>query len=147
MKEIKFRGQRIDNGKWVYGFLYKLPLPAGVACMILTTDNNHEDSSIEPKYHLAFTLWVDLFVVRPETIGLYTGLKDKNGKEIYEGDIIYINNKPFGYVKWNPNGYFYIHTSTIYEYQDCVEVGKMIEKYPAEVEVVSNIHDNTELFK
>lgn len=146
MKEIKFRGQRIDNGEWVYGFLYKLPVSTGFAYMILTTDNIHDDSSIEPKYHLAFTLGVDLFLVKPETIGQYTDQKDKNGEEIYEGDIIYINNKPFGYVEWNPSGYFYIHTSsTMFEYHASMVVGKLIEKFP--VKVVSNIHDNTELFK
>ena len=88
MRTIKFRGQRIDNGEWVYGFLYQLPLPTGVGCMILTTDNTHEDNSIEPEYHLAFTLWVDLFPVKPETVGQYTDLQDKNDVDIYKGDIL-----------------------------------------------------------
>ena len=49
MREIKFRGKRIDNKEWVYGYLYKLPLPNGEACMILTQDNNHLDNHLEPK--------------------------------------------------------------------------------------------------
>lgn len=64
-REIKFRGKQIDNGEWVYGYL---------ADEDYINDINSIDlSSIE---------------VDRDTIGQFTGLLDKNGKEIYEGDIV-----------------------------------------------------------
>lgn len=135
MRTIKFRGKRIDNKEWVYGYLYELPLPSGDACMILTQDNNHLDNSLEPEYDLAFTLWVDLFVVDPDTVGQYTGLHDKNGKEIYEGDIIRHKDmvKPY---------------HVIYDgHQFTPNDGFRSLSYPKHWEVIGNIHDNPELIE
>lgn len=65
MREIKFRGKRLDNGKWVYGYLADENY--------INDINTFDLSSIE---------------VDSDTVGQYTGLNDANGKEIYEGDII-----------------------------------------------------------
>lgn len=151
MRTIKFRGQRIDNGEWVYGFLYlyKLPSPNDVVYMILTTVNICEDKSNEPQYHLAFTLWLDLFPVRRLTIGQYTGLKDKNGKEIYEGDIVEVYDftsvyasKYRGVVKmvdctWVVEREFY--NSLSYPKLDFDDFAKQ------KTEIVGNIHDNPDV--
>ena len=140
MRVIKFRGQRIDNREWVYGFLYQIPLPSGVASVILTTNNIHEDNSIKPKYHLAFTLWVDLFPVNPETIGLFTGLHDKNGEEIYEGDIINCRGcKPLLEVRFVRGVFSFLWGGDL---DNKFSTGAPTHEW---AEVVGNIHDNPEL--
>ena len=70
MREIKFRGKRLDNGDWTYGWL---------------VIEQNGTAWISKYFHKGEWEQVD-----PETVGQFTGLKDKNSVEIYEGDILHI---------------------------------------------------------
>lgn len=139
MREIKFRGKS-DKYGWVYGNLsYR-------------EEDGNSAVFIEDQGYCG-----DLTPVERDTIGQYTGLKDANGKEIYEGDLVKssFSNRVFGMVAWNTHGYFYIMDSFFinedYEEQDRRPLGEMlklsIENKPCNFTVIGNIHDNPELIE
>ena len=130
MREILFRGKRLDNGDWVYGYYVHI---GPVSC---------QRAYIIPEY--ASSLYVN--EVDPSTVGQYTGLKDKNGKRIFDGDIAKVlqgKDKDIAYVGFE-NGAFMLYpkTGNIYE--------RTLWEYwynDWDVEVIGNITDNPELLE
>lgn len=120
MREIKFRGRRLDGKGWVYGFLFA---EKGRAYII--TDSTG----------FGFIK----FEVDPATVGQYTGLKDKNGKEIYEGDILTDKFESIGVVEWR-DGAFVVNFGDVDVFQivDCFD-----DSY--QMWAIGNIHNNPEL--
>ena len=134
MREIKFRGQRIDNGKWVYGYLfYDFDCTDKYAPFINWKDNRYLGGIGEEE-------------IEEEGIGQYTGLKDKNGKEIYEGDILKLSDIDTAIVKWNKEyASFIVKPIEDYYFDDDI-LGKALY-YNKDIVVIGNIYENPELLK
>ena len=130
MREILFRGKRTLNGDWIEGLLWK---------------KKYNDNRIFISYFPDQDDYEEAYSVCPETIGQYTGLTDKNGKNIFEGDIV---TQPVRETRK--------HSPCIVEFKD----GKFQAHYISEkrffdryydlnsyTKVIGNIHDNPELLK
>lgn len=120
-REIKFRGIRRDNGEWIYG------------------DLNHLLDGV----YISNDHGCNMAQVDPDTVGMNTGLKDKNGKEIYNGDILASDGKPFGHVVDGVRGYCFdvVYFLDIYEVSWPL-YGVVVNDHHGDVEIVGNIHDN-----
>lgn len=127
MRKIIFRGKRKDNGEWVYGWYV---------------------NKAEAKHQIVTKEDVMPISVHPETVGQFTGLTDKNGKEIYEGDKVKVSVKNkglpidiFGKISWSDGDLCYMilwldgDSEPLYGWHN------------KELEVIGNIHDNKDLIE
>jgi uncharacterized phage protein (TIGR01671 family) len=124
MRKIKFRGAPVFGKGFVYGFINQYKEGFKLKYEIITMENG-----------------VTRYEIKPESIGEFTGLKDKNSKKIYEGDII-IGCEVFGSTKMivkydEEHAYFYPFGTGDYSESFLME----------EVEVIGNIFENPELLK
>lgn len=122
MREIKFRGWNGKNKKWIYGYYFV----------------NRGEHFISPDEVVNPLVSYNDFVVDKDSVGQYTGVKDKNGKEVYDGDIV-SSGATTGVVVY-----------------DCEQAGFVVQKEKTielrfysllGIEVIGNIHDNPELIK
>ena len=134
MREILFRGKRTDNGEWVEGYYIHRPTAVCIgesnpSCIWVPAADPDDDTKI--------------FEVFPETVGQYTGLTDKNGRKIFEGDIVrcyYSDISPFTDEIEPYEKEFLIddiRRSEVIGWIDCAD----------ELEIIGNIYDNPELLK
>lgn len=137
MREILFRGQtrkkgekvRLDgtsiDSNWVYGGIFP--------------NNKGGDFAIIYQQYPK----IEKYTVYADTVGQYTGLLDKNGKKIFEGDIIQsLETKETAVVQWFPE-----HFAFMVWCKSSNEVGFLYECTKSNIEVIGNIHDNPELLE
>jgi uncharacterized phage protein (TIGR01671 family) len=141
MREILFRGKKIEDREWIVGNL---------------TIWSDKTASIDAEPTEESILWA----VLPETVGQYTGLTDKNGKKIFEGDIVkndwcfMCGNSVVKFDQYKPldigNEYQQGHLGFYLEHihkADKRSVRKDIMYFANNCEIIGNIHDNPELLK
>lgn len=167
MREILFKAKRIDNGEWVEGFYSQLPKPSLGATIITNGDLCAEDVSDyiivnECKQHSNFSNAYPLEVVEceyyeidPETLCQCTGLTDKNGKRIWENDIVLLREEIQDYewkatVKFGNPNCEYNWGWQLVPIGECdmnKDILLWIDMEIASCEVIGNMFDNPELLE
>ena len=148
MREILFRGKRTDNGEWAYGYYAHRPTAVCIgesnpSCIYVPACDPDDNS--------------EFIEVLPETVGQYTGLTDKNGRKIFEGDIIRLTDK-HNEIEWtavvvfgNPNGEYNWgwQLKAIGEFDGNKDILLWVdmEESGAYCEIIGNIYDNPELLE
>ena len=129
MRKIIFKGKRIDNGEWFYGDLLQ-----NADCLKI----REQEKEIK---HIARS-----FEVIPETVGQYTGLTDKNGTKIFEGDIVTAECTIIGspFFEGMTGKIVYEECSFFIEPENIMETQYLYDEC-TDFEVIGNIHDNPEL--
>ena len=140
MRQIKFRGKRVDNGKWVYGNLVNCS-----DCIYIVYEAFADD------YRWGFE---NVFIpIDHATVGQFTGLIDKNGKEIWEGDILFCHeydSSDCGHmiVQTFKNAVVGFGSGSYYYYpKGNMKMPHQLLMYAYEPEIIGNIHDNPELLE
>ena len=127
MREILFRGQRVDNEQWIEGSLIVVSEDYGYLLYYILTQDNVQR------------------IVFSNTVGQYTGLKDKNGVKIFEGDILDCGDRVVR-VTWHKNCGTW--DSEFIKYKgERNSSGIEAKDWCFRAEVIGNIHDNHELLE
>ena len=141
MREILFRGKSAKDGKWFTGQLLHFKSPVSEKELNIIVEGCEWDDSNE---------WFNIgrrTKVVSETVGQYTGLTDKNGKKIFEGDIIDTPDRLVKVVWFEGNAQFDLHFIR-YTNEVAITNFKGIHMRDLkEYEVIGNIYDNPELFE
>lgn len=133
-----YRGKRKDNGEWIEGSLLKVTISGETCYLIFGDDFAFDGNDVTALSHA---------LVDPETIGECTSLPDKNGKLLFEGDIVRHYNcsdmpesYSIGRIFWDEKHCKFRRTSNTYS--EIVDIARHCI-----YEVISNIHDNPELLE
>lgn len=139
MREILFKGKRVDNGEWVEGYYSKCAEHGDNGC----AENRYQET--HTILHYISDIEGNSYLVTPETVSQYTGLTDNNGKMIFEGDIaICFEYECCGKIEYDENyGSFYFLVA--------LEDGRFEEEhlydYVDELTILGNIFDDPEFFE
>lgn len=148
MREIEFRGKKEDNDEWVYGYYGKIK---GVE-MFEVAKNVYEKGLTELDLIMSFNIpeytdWnhedtMKSNVVIPETVGQFTGLIDKNGTKIFEGDVCKVpdNWDEYGFMAGEIREIYFKNGGFRFKPKNDNENGYWLEE-ESTYEVVGNIHE------